>query len=78
MKLSDFAGILPVDGAQLGDIDIAGFRRIRASIGRASLFFAVPGTKADGAAYAADAVSARGRGGRRGRKAPMRDGLAFR
>ena len=57
MRLSDFSGILPVDGAQLGGIDIAGVSSDSRESGAGSLFFAVPGSKADGAAYAADAAA---------------------
>jgi UDP-N-acetylmuramoyl-L-alanyl-D-glutamate--2,6-diaminopimelate ligase len=56
MKLSDFSGILPVDGGQFGDIAISGVSSDSRLSGRGTLFFAVPGSKADGAAYAADAA----------------------
>ena len=56
MKLSDFSGILPVDGAQLGGIAISGISSDSRQAEAGTLFFAVPGSKADGAAYAADAA----------------------
>jgi UDP-N-acetylmuramoyl-L-alanyl-D-glutamate--2,6-diaminopimelate ligase len=56
MKLSDFSGILPVDGTQLGGIAISGISSDSRQAEAGTLFFAVPGTKANGAAYAADAA----------------------
>ena len=56
MKLSDFSGILPVDGAQLGGIAISGISSDSRQTEAGTLFFAVPGSKANGAVYAADAA----------------------
>lgn len=56
MKLSGFSGILPVDGAQLGDRAVSGISSDSRQTEPGTLFFAVPGSKADGAAYAVDAV----------------------
>jgi UDP-N-acetylmuramoyl-L-alanyl-D-glutamate--2,6-diaminopimelate ligase len=56
MKLKDFAGILPVDGGQIGSIAVAGVSSDSRTVEPGFLFFAVPGSKADGAAYAADAA----------------------
>ena len=49
MKLSDFSGILPVDGAQLGGIAISGISSDSRQTEAGTLFFAVPGSKANGA-----------------------------
>jgi UDP-N-acetylmuramoyl-L-alanyl-D-glutamate--2,6-diaminopimelate ligase len=56
MKLSDFSGIMPVGGAQLGDIAVSGISSDSRQAEADMLFFAVPGSKTDGAAYAVDAV----------------------
>ena len=56
MKLKDFAGILPVDGGQTGSIAVSGVSSDSRLIAPGFLFFALPGSKADGAAYAADAA----------------------
>ncbi|MDW6020794.1 UDP-N-acetylmuramoyl-L-alanyl-D-glutamate--2,6-diaminopimelate ligase [Mesorhizobium sp. BAC0120] len=56
MKLEDFAGILPVGGGQIGNIAVAGLSSDSRTVEQGSLFFAIAGAKADGAAYAADAV----------------------
>jgi UDP-N-acetylmuramoyl-L-alanyl-D-glutamate--2,6-diaminopimelate ligase len=54
MKLSDFAGILPVDAFASAVTGIASdSRRLKAG----ELFFALAGSKADGARYAADAAA---------------------
>jgi UDP-N-acetylmuramoyl-L-alanyl-D-glutamate--2,6-diaminopimelate ligase len=57
MKLSQFSGVLPVTGFPQGDTDVTGItsdsRRVRPGF----LFAALQGSKADGAAYAADAAT---------------------
>ncbi|HTV69751.1 MAG TPA: UDP-N-acetylmuramoyl-L-alanyl-D-glutamate--2,6-diaminopimelate ligase [Rhizobiaceae bacterium] len=55
MKLKDFAGILPVD--RFGDIAVTAVSSDSRQVVPGTLFFALPGSKADGAAYVADAVS---------------------
>lgn len=55
MDLKDFAGILPVEGVRPGGITISGISSDSRAVSQGTLFVAVPGTKADGAAYAADA-----------------------
>ena len=75
MKLKDFAGILPVEeGQRPATSRSQGFRPIRAASGRASCSSRCAGTKADGAAYAADAAKRGARGNRRrqGRQAGRR------
>ncbi|HEY5819502.1 MAG TPA: UDP-N-acetylmuramoyl-L-alanyl-D-glutamate--2,6-diaminopimelate ligase [Mesorhizobium sp.] len=56
MKLSEFADILPVEGAALAGLDIAGVTSDSRAVSPGMLFFGVAGTKANGAAYAADAA----------------------
>jgi UDP-N-acetylmuramoyl-L-alanyl-D-glutamate--2,6-diaminopimelate ligase len=56
MKLRDLAGILPADGGAPGDLEIGGLGSDSRGIAAGDLFFALTGSKADGAAYAADAV----------------------
>jgi UDP-N-acetylmuramoyl-L-alanyl-D-glutamate--2,6-diaminopimelate ligase len=56
MKLGDFSGILPVGGTVFGDIAISGVSSDSRDVALGKLFFAVPGTKTDGARYAADAA----------------------
>ena len=56
MKLKDLAGILPAEGAERSDVEVAGISSDSRQVGPATLFFALAGTKADGASYAADAV----------------------
>jgi UDP-N-acetylmuramoyl-L-alanyl-D-glutamate--2,6-diaminopimelate ligase len=56
MKLSDFSGILPVDGAQLGGIAVSGISSDSRKTEAGALFFALPGSKIDGAVFAADAI----------------------
>jgi UDP-N-acetylmuramoyl-L-alanyl-D-glutamate--2,6-diaminopimelate ligase len=56
MKLRDLAGILPVDGGASGDLQFGGLGSDSRGIARGDLFFALAGSKADGATYAADAV----------------------
>jgi len=55
MKLSEFTGILPVSGAA-GDLAVAGLTADSRQVRPGFLFFALPGSKADGAAFAADAA----------------------
>jgi UDP-N-acetylmuramoyl-L-alanyl-D-glutamate--2,6-diaminopimelate ligase len=55
MKLGNFAGILPVEG--LPDVAVTGVVSDSRRAGPGSLFFAVPGTRADGSAFAADAIA---------------------
>jgi UDP-N-acetylmuramoyl-L-alanyl-D-glutamate--2,6-diaminopimelate ligase len=56
MHLKDLAGILPVEGTAFPDLEVTGIssdsRQVRAGV----IFFALAGSKADGAAYAADAA----------------------
>jgi UDP-N-acetylmuramoyl-L-alanyl-D-glutamate--2,6-diaminopimelate ligase len=56
MELKDFAGILPVDGDRLGGVDVASITSDSREAGPGALFFAVPGSKADGARFAIDAA----------------------
>jgi UDP-N-acetylmuramoyl-L-alanyl-D-glutamate--2,6-diaminopimelate ligase len=56
MTLTDFAGILPVDQQQTGNIAVAGVTSDSRTVEPGFLFFALPGSKKDGAAYAADAA----------------------
>lgn len=56
MKLEEFAGILPVDGGQIGSIAVAGLSSDSRAIEPGFLFFALAGSKTDGSAYAADAM----------------------
>ncbi|ARP64886.1 UDP-N-acetylmuramoyl-L-alanyl-D-glutamate--2,6-diaminopimelate ligase [Mesorhizobium sp. WSM1497] len=57
MKLRDLAGILPVEGIASVDLEVTGIssdsREVKADV----VFFALAGTKADGAVYAADAAA---------------------
>jgi UDP-N-acetylmuramoyl-L-alanyl-D-glutamate--2,6-diaminopimelate ligase len=55
MKLKAFAGILPVDDGVLADIAISGVSSDSRTVKPGYLFAALPGTKADGAAFAGDA-----------------------
>ena len=54
MKLSDFAGILPVEG--IPDIAVSGIASDSRQVEPGNLFFALHGSRADGSAFAADAV----------------------
>jgi UDP-N-acetylmuramoyl-L-alanyl-D-glutamate--2,6-diaminopimelate ligase len=56
MKLKDLAGILPVEGPLPSGTEITGISSDSRQIQPGMLFFALSGTKADGAAYAADAA----------------------
>jgi UDP-N-acetylmuramoyl-L-alanyl-D-glutamate--2,6-diaminopimelate ligase len=57
MKLSEFSGILPIEGNPVGGTTISGIASDSRKVEPGFLFVAVPGTKADGAAFAGDAVS---------------------
>lgn len=54
MKLNDLAGILPVEG--VSDIAVTGISSDSRKVVPGDVFFALSGTKADGAAYAQDAA----------------------
>ncbi len=56
MKLNDFSGILPVRGSATGSIAVSGITSDSRQVAGSTLFFALPGSKADGATYADDAV----------------------
>lgn len=56
MKLKDLAGILPVEGTASADLEVTGISSDSRQVKPGVLFFALAGTKADGAAYAADAA----------------------
>ena len=56
MKLEDLAGILPVADAALSDLAVTGLSSDSRQVQPGNLFFALAGSKADGGAYAADAV----------------------
>ncbi|CAG0996000.1 MAG: UDP-N-acetylmuramoyl-L-alanyl-D-glutamate--2,6-diaminopimelate ligase [Rhizobiaceae bacterium] len=55
MELKDFVGILHADVASTGNVGITGVSSDSREVKPGTLFVAVPGTKADGAAYAAEA-----------------------
>ncbi|OQM77346.1 UDP-N-acetylmuramoyl-L-alanyl-D-glutamate--2,6-diaminopimelate ligase [Manganibacter manganicus] len=57
MKLKDLAGVLPAKGTSALDVDVAGLSADSRQIGPGMVFFALAGTKADGARFAADAVA---------------------
>ena len=57
MELRDFAGILPVDEGEAGNVPVTGLSADSRRIGRGELFFALAGSKADGSRYAADAAA---------------------
>ena len=56
MKLDDLAGMLVADGGVSADAEVAGVSSDSRQVAPGALFVAVAGTKADGAAYAADAA----------------------
>ncbi|TPL04013.1 UDP-N-acetylmuramoyl-L-alanyl-D-glutamate--2,6-diaminopimelate ligase [Mesorhizobium sp. B2-4-14] len=57
MKLRDLAGVLPVEGTDSADLEVTGISSDSRQVKPGVVFFALAGTKADGAAYAADAAS---------------------
>ncbi|TIT09195.1 MAG: UDP-N-acetylmuramoyl-L-alanyl-D-glutamate--2,6-diaminopimelate ligase, partial [Mesorhizobium sp.] len=57
MKLKDLAGILSVEGTASFDTEVTGISSDSRQVAPGVVFFALTGTKADGAAYAADAAS---------------------
>ena len=57
MKLEEFAGILPSAQADLSGLEVTGLSSDSRQVSPGSLFFALAGSKADGAAYAADAAT---------------------
>ncbi|MER8592254.1 UDP-N-acetylmuramoyl-L-alanyl-D-glutamate--2,6-diaminopimelate ligase [Mesorhizobium sp. M1182] len=57
MKLKNLAGILPVEGTASFDMEVTGISSDSRQVTRGIVFFALTGSKADGAAYAADAAS---------------------
>ena len=56
MNLKDLAGILSVDDGDLADVQVTGVSADSRKVGPGTVFVAVAGTKADGAAFAADAA----------------------
>ncbi|MCO5065388.1 MAG: UDP-N-acetylmuramoyl-L-alanyl-D-glutamate--2,6-diaminopimelate ligase [Rhizobiaceae bacterium] len=69
MRFSELAGVLPTENSLPGAFDVAGITADSRQVVPGALFFAVAGSKADGAAYAADA-------GRRGAAAIVASGGA--
>ncbi|MER9136214.1 UDP-N-acetylmuramoyl-L-alanyl-D-glutamate--2,6-diaminopimelate ligase [Mesorhizobium sp. M0830] len=57
MKLRDLAGILPVEGTTSADLEVIGISSDSRQVRSGVVFFALAGTKADGAVYAADAAA---------------------
>lgn len=57
MKLSEFDGILPIDGGAAVDVDILGLTSDSRHVEPGYLFAALRGSKADGAAFIEDAIS---------------------
>jgi UDP-N-acetylmuramoyl-L-alanyl-D-glutamate--2,6-diaminopimelate ligase len=57
MKLSDLADILPSDGSPHAAVPITGLSSDSRSVAAGDLFFALAGSKTDGAAYAAEAAA---------------------
>ncbi|MER9386933.1 UDP-N-acetylmuramoyl-L-alanyl-D-glutamate--2,6-diaminopimelate ligase [Mesorhizobium sp. M0435] len=57
MKLKNLAGILPVEGTASFDMEVTGISSDSRQVTPGVVFFALTGSKADGAAYAADAAS---------------------
>jgi UDP-N-acetylmuramoyl-L-alanyl-D-glutamate--2,6-diaminopimelate ligase len=56
MHLRDLAGILPVEGTTSRDVEVTGISSDSRQVKPGVVFFALAGSKADGAAYAADAA----------------------
>ncbi|MDI6027992.1 UDP-N-acetylmuramoyl-L-alanyl-D-glutamate--2,6-diaminopimelate ligase [Corticibacterium sp. UT-5YL-CI-8] len=57
MKFSDLAGILPIEGSSLDNEAVSGVTSDSRQAAPGFVFVAIPGTKADGAAYVADAIA---------------------
>ncbi|MGC4025400.1 MAG: UDP-N-acetylmuramoyl-L-alanyl-D-glutamate--2,6-diaminopimelate ligase [Mesorhizobium sp.] len=56
MRFSEFADVLPSENSLSGAFDVAGVTSNSRHVAPGALFFAVAGSKSDGAAYAADAA----------------------
>lgn len=56
MKLSEFADVLPIDGPLPVEEAVSGLSCDSRRVGGGELFFALPGSKADGAAFAGQAA----------------------
>ncbi|MBZ9799501.1 UDP-N-acetylmuramoyl-L-alanyl-D-glutamate--2,6-diaminopimelate ligase [Mesorhizobium sp. ES1-4] len=56
MKLKDLAGILPVEGTASADLEVTGLASDSRQVKPGVVFFALAGTRADGATFAADAA----------------------
>lgn len=56
MHLKDLAGILPVEGTASRDLEVTGISSDSRQVKPGVVFFALAGSKADGAAYAVDAA----------------------
>jgi UDP-N-acetylmuramoyl-L-alanyl-D-glutamate--2,6-diaminopimelate ligase len=56
MQLKELAGILPVEGTASPDLEVTGISSDSRQVKPGVVFFALAGSKADGAAYAADAA----------------------
>ncbi|MCA0024280.1 MULTISPECIES: UDP-N-acetylmuramoyl-L-alanyl-D-glutamate--2,6-diaminopimelate ligase [unclassified Mesorhizobium] len=57
MKLKNLTGILPVEGTASVDLEVTGISSDSRQVKPGVVFFALAGSKADGAAYAADAAA---------------------
>lgn len=57
MKLSELAGLIPIDGLSAGEIGISGVTSDSRQVRPGFVFVAVPGSKADGLDFAADAAA---------------------
>jgi len=57
MKLKELAGLLPLDGLQSAGAEVTGVTSDSRQVKPGMIFVAVPGSKADGAEYAADAAA---------------------
>src|SRR5438309_6610256 len=57
MKLRDLAGILPIEGTTSADLEVIGISSDSRQVRSGVVFFALAGTRADGAVYAADAAA---------------------
>ena len=56
MHLKDLAGVLPVEGTASRDLEVTGLSSDSRTVRPGVVFFALAGSKADGAAYAAYAA----------------------